>query len=178
MEKKQIKMDQEGFKKYLKEIEKLEEELSKVRMYKGQTAIFQGDNWHDNPELYQTEANERSLMQTIARMKDDISRIQIIERNLKSNKVDIGDVVRLLTIFAPDDVEEMIVKLVGANPDFNSEIRELSINSPLGAAIYGKEVDEELSYSVNGNVFQVKIQEKITLEKQQGNQGPVKKLGK
>ena len=72
MNKKIIKMDKEGFEKYKNQIVKLEEELANVRMYKGKTAIFQGDNWHDNPELYQTEAQERSLMQQIRDMKDNI----------------------------------------------------------------------------------------------------------
>ena len=79
MEIKKIKMDQEGFEQYLKQIEKLEEELSKTRLYKGKTAIFQGDNWHDNPELYQTEARERSLMQQITQMSANAQNIEIVE---------------------------------------------------------------------------------------------------
>ena len=105
MNKKIIKMDKEGFEKYKNQIVKLEEELANVRMYKGKTAIFQGDNWHDNPELYQTEAQERSLMQQIRDMKDNIRNIEIVEKNENSDTIDVGDIVLIETIFDEDDIE-------------------------------------------------------------------------
>lgn len=161
MNKKIIKMDKEGFEKYKNQIVKLEEELANVRMYKGKTAIFQGDNWHDNPELYQTEAQERSLMQQIRDMKDNIRNIEIVEKNENSDTIDVGDIVLIETIFDEDDIEEMTLKLVGGYGDLNCEIPEISINSPLGKSIYGKKVLEQTSYQVNGNIFNVLIKEKV-----------------
>lgn len=161
MNKKIIKMDKEGFEKYKNQIVKLEEELANVRMYKGKTAIFQGDNWHDNPELYQTEAQERSLMQQIRDMKDNIRNIEIVEKNENSDIIDVGDIVLIETIFDEDDIEEMTLKLVGGYGDLNCEIPEISINSPLGKSIYGKKVLEQTSYQVNGNIFNVLIKEKV-----------------
>ena len=161
MNKKIIKMDKEGFEKYKNQIVKLEEELANVRMYKGKTAIFQGDNWHDNPELYQTEAQERSLIQQIRDMKDNIRNIEIVEKNENSDTIDVGDIVLIETIFDEDDIEEMTLKLVGGYGDLNCEIPEISINSPLGKSIYGKKVLEQTSYQVNGNIFNVLIKEKV-----------------
>lgn len=59
MKNEKIRMDKEGLEKFKLEIRSVEDELSEIRMYKGKTAIYQGDNWHDNPELYQTEAKEK-----------------------------------------------------------------------------------------------------------------------
>jgi transcription elongation GreA/GreB family factor len=180
METKKIKMDKEGFEKFKKQIENLEKELAEARMYKGKTAIFQGDNWHDNPELYQTEARERSLMQQIRDMRDKIENIEIIERNLNSDTIDVGDVVLIETIFDEDDIEEMTLKLVGGDGDLKCEIPEISINSPLGKSIYGKKVLDKTSYKVNENVFNVIIKGKGLEEEKKDTEskGPIRKLKK
>ncbi len=155
-----IRMDQDGFEKYKKRIEKLEKELAEVRMYKGKTAIFQGDNWHDNPELYQIEAQERSLMQQIRDMKDNIVNIEIVFKNENSDIIDVGDIVVIEAFSFEDDREEMILKLVGGEGDLKCEIPEISINSPLGKAIYGKKVLDKTFYTVNENIFHVFIKRK------------------
>ena len=42
--------------------------------------------------------------------------------------------------------------------------REVSINSPLGKAIFGKSVGDNSSYKVNDNVIKVLIKQKLELE--------------
>ena len=69
MQEKKLKMDWKGYENYQSKIEKLELELAEVRKYKGEVAIFQGDTWHDNPDLDYTEAKEKRLMFRIAKMK-------------------------------------------------------------------------------------------------------------
>ena len=79
-------------------------------------------------------------------------------------------------IFSPDDMEEMTFKLVGASGDFNAEIQEISINSPLGSAVYKKKIGDTCSYSVNNRNFSVLLKHKMNLTKENG--APVKKLKK
>ena len=62
-------------------------------MYKGKTAIYQGDNWHDNPELYQTEYAERTLMIQIDNLKKQLENVELIENELDEDSVDLDDCV-------------------------------------------------------------------------------------
>lgn len=158
-----IKLNKQGYEEYLKEIEKKEKQLADVRMYKGKEAIFQGDNWHDNPTLYQTELQEMSLMREIAEMRRRVQNIEIVENVGNEELVDIGDIVKIDMIFSKDDREEELFKLVATAPNFDSEIKEVSINSPIGNAMYHKKVGEIATYKVQDRTFTLQIKEKVVL---------------
>lgn len=160
-----IRLNKSGYEDYMKELEKKEQELARVRMYKGTDAIYQGDNWHDNPTLYQTELQEMALMREIREMKEKMNNIEIVENLGDESVVDIGDIVRIDMIFSPDDREEEIFKLVAtSNFDLNAEIREVSINSPIGNAMYHKKIGDTASYKVNDRTFTIQIKEKVVLD--------------
>ena len=161
-----LKMDQTGYNAYLQAIAKKEKELAEVRKYKGTDAIYQGDNWHDNPILYQTELKEMALMKELCEMRKKLTQIEIVESVNDPTIVDIGDIVKLSILYDVDDVEIEMYKLVAMSPDFKAEIKEISINSPLGSAIYKRKVGERVSYKVQNNEFFVDIQEKLTLNNQ------------
>lgn len=166
MEKK-IKLNKQGYEDYLKEIEKKEQELADLRIYKGKDAIFQGDNWHDNPTLYQAELQESVLMKEIAKMKHKIQYdVEIIENIGDDSLIDIGDVVKIDMIYSDDEKEEEIFKLVATTPSFNmkAEIKEISINSPLGNAMYHKKIGDVASYKVNDRIFKIELKEKVVLD--------------
>ncbi len=158
-----LRLNKEGYKQYQAEIEKKEAKLAKVRMYKGTDAIYQGDNWHDNPILYQTERTERSMMNEIAEMKRKLENAEIVEDLNDEELVEIGDIVRVDMIFGEGDTEEDVFRLVSTNlsADLNAEIRDVSINSPMGSAIYRKKVGITVPYKVGQNEFKVTIKEKI-----------------
>lgn len=160
MEQKHLKMDSEGFKNYQKKIEQLENEVADVRKYKGEVAIFQGDTWHDNPELEYTEAKEKRLMFRIAKMKNNLKNIEIIEKNDNPNIVCIGDKLRII-ITEDNESEEMIIELVSDVSDLNSNVNQVSINSLLGQAILDKEIGKLVEYISNNQCIKVKILEKI-----------------
>lgn len=161
-----IKLNQNGYEDYLREIEKKEKELADLRMYKGKDAIYQGDNWHDNPTLYQAELQEMALMKEIAEMKQKLNNIEIVQNIGDDSLVDIGDVVKIDMIFSENDREEQIFKLVGTSPNFdlNAEIQEISINSPVGKAMYHKKIGDVANYKVNDRTFTIQIKEKVTLD--------------
>ena len=172
--KERIKLSTQGYEDYLKVLEEKEKQLAELRMYKGKDAIFQGDNWHDNPTLYQAELKERSLMLEIAEMKHHLQyNVEIVENLGNEELVDIGDVVKIDMIFSEDDREESIFKLVGTTPNFdmNAEIQEVSINSPIGKAMYHKKVGEIATYKVENKTFTLQIKEKVVLglEQEEGS---------
>lgn len=63
----------------LQNIKNLEDELAKIRLYKGDVAIHQGDNWHDNPVLYQTELKESALMAKISELRSELYSYEVIK---------------------------------------------------------------------------------------------------
>lgn len=154
-----MRLNKQGYEDYLKEIHEKEKELSDLRLYKGRDAIYQGDNWHDNPTLYQTEAKERSLMLEIAKMKSELKNIEIIENSGNQILIDIGDIVKVEMFFSEVDKEECEFKLVATTPksDINAEIQEISINSPLGSAIYHRKIGDITTYKVNDSIYTIKI---------------------
>lgn len=165
-----IYMDQKGYQMYLNEIEDLKLKLSEIN--KGRRDAFDagaGDGW-DSPEFEEIERNSRMIEGEINRRMASLSFIEIVESMSQEDLIDLNDIVKLNIIFAENDTEEMIVKLVGnISKKFEEEgITEISVNSPLGSAIYGKKVGEMTPYTVNANTFNVEIMEKMKKEKQNG----------
>ena len=161
-----IKLNKQGYEEYLNAIAEKEKQLADVRMYKGTDAIFQGDNWHDNPTLYQAEMQERSLMLEIAEMRRKIQNIEIVESLGDEELTDIGDIVKIDMIYSEDDRREKIFKLVATTPNlnFDSGFQEVSINSPIGKAMYHKKNGEIATYKVKDKTFTLQIKEKVVLE--------------
>ena len=160
MQEKKLKMDRKGYENYQSKIEKLELELAEVRKYKGEVAIFQGDTWHDNPDLDYTEAKEKRLMFRIAKMKNNLNNIEIIEKSSNSNVVCIGDTLKIII----DDgilIEELIIELVSDVSDISDDVNQVSVNSLLGQAILNVEVGETTEYTALNSIIKVKILEKI-----------------
>ncbi len=160
MQEKKLKMDRKGYENYQSKIEKLELELAEVRKYKGEVAIFQGDTWHDNPDLDYTEAKEKRLMFRIAKMKNNLNNIEIIEKSSNSSVVSIGDTLRIMI----DDgilIEELIIELVSDISDISDDVNLVSVNSILGQAILNLEIGETTEYTALNSIIRVKILEKI-----------------
>ena len=173
-----IILDSEGLARFEQEIKGVEQQLADIRMYKGKTAIHQGDNWHDNPALYQTELEEMSLMAKLKELRQKLEIVEIVERDPNSNVIQLGDVIRINMVFAEDDTDEMIIKLVGRSGDAKGEIPEISIESPLGSSVYQKNISERVSYKVNDREVIVDILEKMDLTKEAPDKGATLKRTK
>ena len=151
---KKIYLDQLGYERLQEEIRKAEENLRNIQRYKGEVAIYQGDNWHDNPTLYQTEMLERMAIHKLHNLKSKLDSVEFISpKSTTEALVQIGSTVTVCIYF--DDQEETAnFKLVTGSPIDSTEI---SIYSPLGEAVFGKAVDQTFTYSVNGNTITAKI---------------------
>ena len=173
-----IYLDQEGYNKFLESIEVLKERLRENN--KGRKNAFDagaGDGW-DSPEFEEIERNEARILGELQRKYDELTRIVIIDKKENSETVDIGDTIKLHMILSSDNFEEGLFKLIGGMPNFdlNAKIKEISVNSPIGKAIYQKKIGDECTYSSNNRQFTVIIKEKLDLTKQQSE--PVKTLKK
>lgn len=168
MEFKPIYMDQESVNELTKEIKKLEGEYYK-------RTSFNGDDTTDRYNLSLEEANKEKI-QILDLMKiklAELSRVQIIEPHGDKTLVDIGDVVEV--IFTEDGTAN-VFKLVARDGNFDKETPEISINSPLGSAIYKRNIGEICTYEVNDhygfntNLISVLISRKLNLEEEMEKQ--------
>lgn len=154
---KTLKLTQEGLDKLKEELEKKKEQLRKLGVYKASAAANEGDTWHDNFAFEQTEIQERALIHQINDLQRDIDNAEIIsvEGKKTAGKVSVGSKVTVSLKYPFEDEEELTFCLTG---DFGSaNIDDVSVNSPIGECILGKEVGFEGQYTVNGNDILVKI---------------------
>lgn len=171
-----ILLDQEGYDKFLAEIEDLKEQLTKIDIERG-TACSDavGDSWHDNFAHDEAVRKERFVTNQLKEKYEQLKRIKIVSKSeaaISEGLIEIGDIVTLDMIAQTGKVKEHIIKIVatfGVSTDGN--IREVSIDSPLGNAIYHKKAGDKAGYSVNGKSFTINI--KSVSRDNENDKGPV-----
>lgn len=157
-----IFLDKKGYEEYLQSISDLLDQIngnSKLKSEAYENGV--GDGWHDNFAFEQAKREEFKLLKELHDKREALSRIVIIEEKDNDNTIDINDYVSIEMAFPGEDPEEMIFKLVAANsPNFSSDgISEITLNSPLGKAVYGMKIGDKTSYAVNKNTISVSIKD-------------------
>lgn len=155
-----IYLTADGYKQYCEEIEKIEVELLKNTDYKVQ-AISEapGNGWHDNFAYEDACRNESMLQKRLEQLLKQKGKIELIESSIYDrNLVNIGDVVKLEFIYDDGDTEIEEVRLTGNwKVSLDGLVQEVSLNSPLGRAIYLQKIGSSVSYSVNGREIRIRI---------------------
>ena len=162
-------VDKKGYQKLLEEVEEADRKLREHRKTRGDSySSSAGDGWHDNFDFEEMERQERLLSGDLQTKQKRLKNAIIVDKQDNENVVDIGDVLSLTLIFGEDDEETDIYKLSGTEAFSKDEDYNIvSINSPLGQAIYLKPIGEVVKYKVNGNSFDVRINEKVLNEEKQ-----------
>lgn len=166
-----VYLTEEGMIQLKSELESLNLRFKELLSAKG--AAFEGavgDSWHDNAEYEQIQAQLEPVMARIEYLQEKIKHVEIMEINdndLSDTTVKINDFVSVNCVFDEDDQDDIIIKLVGYSPSGQiKEYQEVSINSPLGEAIYKKNLGDTVNYNVNGLVVTATIIDKAeSLEK-------------
>ena len=167
---KRIYVTKEGYQQYLdalKDYKNAYAELLKTRV----------DYGKNSTENYQTgvfDMEAASLIYNIENMNKTISQLEIItDENAEEQTVNMGDVVNVQVIGA-DDIRK--VKIIGGVPDIlkDNDVVSITINSPMGNAIYKKKIGDVVTYKVRNNEFTAMIisKEKV-LEKQAPESQPM-----
>lgn len=138
------------------QIEEKKNELRKLGIYKGSAAENEGDAWHDNFAFEQTEIKERVLIYEINELERKLGNSEVIdETSQNENIATIGAKITVNLRFNEEEAEVMTFSLVG---DFeNDGYSKISINSPLGKCIAGKNVGFKGKYSVDTNNVSVEL---------------------
>ena len=158
---KEILVDENGYNQYINELEKLKEQSLAISTSGSEAyEIAVGDGWHDNFAFEDTMRQSRTIAARIDNMLKMKQYLKVV-KNVKKDKntINIGDVLDIKIYYSDDDVEEITIKLTGNYiPSVDDSIQEITLNSPLGKAIYLKKIkDKDINYIVNDKKIRVAI---------------------
>lgn len=158
----EILVDKEGYKQFFCELERLKE-LSLTSASVGSEAYKDaiGDGWHDNFAFEDSIRESRAIASKIDTMLNEQPYLKIVDdADFGEKYINIGDTIKVLVKYDTDDIEEYTLKLTGKYlPDYDANIQEISLNSPLGKTLYLKKSDDELYYDVNGKIVKIEVLE-------------------
>lgn len=137
-----IYLTREEYDNYVSELESLSNELvsklNKISKYE----MLKGESFY-------------SLATNIKHKLDDLKKIIIVDKK-EEEIININDIVTVNVIY-PDYTETLTFELVSGLPNLSSKIMKLSINCPLGEAVYQQRVGEEISYIANNTKVKINI---------------------
>ena len=135
-------MLQEGYEKLTADLKRLKAERPLI-VDAIEEARAHGD-LSENAEYHAAKEQQGQNEATIADIESKLSRAQIIDpRELSGDKVVFGATVTLLD----DDDKPVKYQIVGET-EANAKTGRISYNSPLGRALIGRKVDDEVEVSV------------------------------
>jgi len=135
-------MLQEGYDTLTQDLKRLKTERPQI-VDAIEEARAHGD-LSENAEYHAAKERQGQIEASIADIEDKLSRAQIIDpRDLSGDKVVFGATVTLLD----DDDKPVKYQIVGQT-EANAKTGRISYNSPLGRALIGRKVDDEVEVSV------------------------------
>ena len=138
----------EGYERLTAELKALREERPRI-VDAIEEARAHGD-LSENAEYHAAKERQGQVEATIADLEDRVSRAQIIDpTSLAGDKVIFGATVTLLD----DDEKPVRYQIVGPY-EADAKAGRISYNSPLGKALIGRKVDDEIEVTVpSGDKF-------------------------
>jgi transcription elongation factor GreA len=98
----------------------------------------------ENAEYHAAKERQGQVEATISDLEDKLSRAMIIDPStLSGDKIVFGATVTLL-----DEAEKAITYQIVGQPEADAKTGKISYNSPLGRALIGRKVDEEIEVTV------------------------------
>ncbi|MBW8840854.1 MAG: transcription elongation factor GreA [Sphingomonadales bacterium] len=135
-------MLQEGYEKLTADLRRLKDERPQI-VDAIEEARAHGD-LSENAEYHAAKERQGQIEASIADIEDKLSRAQIIDpTELSGDKVIFGATVTLLD----DDEKQVRYQIVGQT-EADAKTGRISYNSPLGRALIGRKVDDEVEVSV------------------------------
>ena len=135
-------MLQEGYDKLTQDLRRLKEERPLI-VDAIEEARAHGD-LSENAEYHAAKERQGQVEATIADIEDKLSRAQIIDpKDLSGDKIVFGATVTLLD----EDDKPVKYQIVGQT-EADAKTGRISYNSPLGRALIGRKLDEEIEVTV------------------------------
>lgn len=152
-----IYLDEDGYKQYLEELEtikkKIEANSRDIAEYMSDDAY--GDGWHDNFAYEQAMQKENVLKRDLDLKLKGLNNIVIVDSKTKDDVVGLNKIVDVL--FDGETEIESFLVTGNSSSNIDNDIPQVTINSPLGSAIFKKKKNETFSYNVDKNTITGKI---------------------
>jgi transcription elongation factor GreA len=145
-----VPMLAEGYEKLTAELKALRDERPRI-IDAIEEARAHGD-LSENAEYHAAKERQGQIEASIADIEDKISRAQIIDpASLSGDRIIFGATVTLLD----DDDKSVRYQIVGPT-EADAKVGRISYNSPLGRALIGRRVEDEIEVTVpSGDRFYV-----------------------
>ena len=140
--KEKIYLTKEGYDKYLAELENMRKELANKLNNLSKLEMLSGESFY-------------TLTTNIKHKLDGLKRIVILDE-VEQDIINVNDIVTVNMIY-PEIEETITFELVTGMPDLGSRIMKISVNSPLGKAVYQRKIGEEISYIVDNEKVNIQI---------------------
>ena len=151
-----IYLDKAGYENYLKSLEDIKKEIDAnaklMSLYASDDAY--GDGWHDNFAYEEAMRKEYELFQKYNKKKSQLKDIVIID---KKNNGTIGLDMKVEICFLDENIKEEFLLTGDVNSNMNNNTNTITLNSPLGKAIYGKKQGDKITYKVNDYTYTIEI---------------------
>ena len=140
----------EGYEKMIAELKALRDERPKI-VEAIEEARAHGD-LSENAEYHSAKERQGQVEASIGDLEDRVSRAQIIDpTTLSGDRIVFGATVSLLD----DDEKKVRYQIVGQT-EADAKVGRISYNSPLGRALIGRKVGDEIEVTVpSGDRFYV-----------------------
>lgn len=150
----EILVDINGYNQFFQELDRLQE-ISRQNSALG-SEVYQnavGDGWHDNFAFEESMRESRMIAKRIDDLLEKKEKLQIInDLDKKVELVNLGDTVDVEIRYSDDDIEREIITLTGNYiPNTNNKLNEITLNSPIGKAIFKAKIGTSVSYYVEDN---------------------------
>ena len=132
----------EGYEKLTADLKALREERPRI-VDAIEEARAQGD-LSENAEYHAAKERQGQVEAQIADIEDRVTRAQIIDpTSLSGDRIVFGATVTLL-----DDEEKQVRYQIVGQTEADAKVGRISYNSPLGKALIGRKVGEEIEVTV------------------------------
>lgn len=153
-----IYLDRQGIQQYIAQIKLIEKQLNECRMQKTESCNRSGEGYHDNFDFEDGKREELRLLFELKRLLMEFSKVKEVKMVDCNDTISINDYVTANIKYSDGDSEILTFKLVAlAMPKHFADIKEVSINSPLGKSVYQKQTGDTVSYTVEDNMVLVDI---------------------
>ncbi|MHB1254380.1 MAG: transcription elongation factor GreA [Candidatus Humimicrobiaceae bacterium] len=150
---KEYRITQEGHDKLLKDLDNLVRVKRKEIAERLKEAKNAGGDLSENLE-YEYVKNEQAFVEgRIEQINDILQSFVIVEKKVNKDTVDIGSVVVVRDFDLNKNKKFEIVSSIESDPS----LMKISDESPLGRALLGKKIKDEITVKTPGKTFRLKI---------------------
>jgi transcription elongation factor GreA len=150
---KEYRITQEGYEKLLQDLDYLVKVKRKEIAQRLKEAKNSGGDLTENLE-YEYVKNEQAFIEgRIEQINEILQNYVIVDKKVNKDVVDIGSVIIVRDFTENKNRKFEIVSSVEADPEKN----KISYESPLGKALLGKKIKDEVLVKVPGKTLKLKV---------------------